>query len=510
MNNFLRTIPEDGGDPEQQQPAFVLPPPSVNGGGSSVCVTRSVVSVQTDRAQLPTQPPPRQPEAEKKSQRWGLYAGGVVFFVAIVVAIWLVALRVDRTTPEAAPVSPPISPEPEPVPAPVEVTTKPEIATISPTVVDTSDATAEPFDNVLPEIPFVDTEEPELDPAMMEKLQMLILNLTSVEDLNREGSPQNMARDWVIHSDYLRDDVMESDNFELCMTQRYVLAVLYYSIWDAHMRPDASECNWPGVQCRSTTNELEVTHLDWSMRGLSGTVPSEVRGLRSLLEVNLASNSLTGSMPQWGSDDLFWVDVSNNTFSGTLESFWQLPMLRFVYLHDNKFSGDFPADANPDMLVDCWLQQNQLGGGLPTTWEMPDLQTWRSWGNQLTGSLWQDPPSTLVQMDTSQNYLSGSIPAVWFSLPNLEYLYLDNNALSGSLPTVSNSTMSIRRLWLQDNQLTGTIPAGFGQDWTSLKELYLHNNTLRGTLECGDWANLTGATSDCSVACDCCDNQCRR
>jgi Leucine-rich repeat (LRR) protein len=66
--------------------------------------------------------------------------------------------------------------------------------------------------------------------------------------------------------------------------------------------------------------------------------------------------------------------------------------------------------------------------------------------------------SHVTGVDLAYNGLSGSIPAEFCSLSNLQYLNLSDNQLSGSIPADAGNMSNLVSLNLGLNQLTGSIP----------------------------------------------------
>lgn len=111
---------------------------------------------------------------------------------------------------------------------------------------------------------------------------------------------------------------------------------------------------------------------------------------------------------------------------------------------------------------------------------------------------------SLTNLDLHANGLSGTLPASFYNLVNLQYVFLANNqlqgtvgngiarltklaslnlafnVLSGSFPAVTGLT-GLRGLQLQSNRFTGTIPEALGA-LTGLQQLQLQQNALTGTL----------------------------
>ena len=69
-----------------------------------------------------------------------------------------------------------------------------------------------------------------------------------------------------------------------------------------------------------------------------------------------------------------------------------------------------------------------------------------------------DGDGRVIQLDLSENQLSGEIPPELASLANLEWLYLYQNQLSGAIPSELASLANLQVLSLAGNQLRGEIP----------------------------------------------------
>jgi Leucine-rich repeat (LRR) protein len=54
-----------------------------------------------------------------------------------------------------------------------------------------------------------------------------------------------------------------------------------------------TECDWYGVTCTSG----QITTLSLGSNNLSGTIPTELGNLTSLIQLNFFNNSLTGTIP---------------------------------------------------------------------------------------------------------------------------------------------------------------------------------------------------------------------
>ncbi len=98
----------------------------------------------------------------------------------------------------------------------------------------------------------------------------------------------------------------------------------------------------------------------------------------------------------------------------------------------------------------------------------------------------------VVELDLSQNQLSGQIPAVIGQLTGLTNLDLFGNQLVGEIPPTIGNLDKVTRLSLWANRLSGSIPAELG-DMESLAWVALGINELTGEIppELGSLATLT-------------------
>ena len=81
----------------------------------------------------------------------------------------------------------------------------------------------------------------------------------------------------------------------------------------------------------------------------------------------------------------------------------------------------------------------------------------------------------LIEIDMSENEITGNIPTQLFSvnLKELSYLYLDNNELTGPVPENYGESPRLKDLWLNDNKLTGPLPAIADGEFPSLGKFSL-------------------------------------
>ncbi|GJZ30635.1 kinase-like domain-containing protein [Tanacetum coccineum] len=159
----------------------------------------------------------------------------------------------------------------------------------------------------------------------------------------------------------------------------------------------------------------------------------------------------------------------------------QLPPLRRLYLHRNKFSGVIPANLSGcSYLEELVLGINKLGGSIPK--EMSLLSKLYLLGDPMVGAfqmplgLWK----SLTGFGCGLCNLYGSIPRSIFNLSLLVNFSLLGNHLTGNLSD------QLSYLYLTDNELFGSLPSSIGPipnaigNLSLLTQLYLYSNELEG------------------------------
>ena len=263
-----------------------------------------------------------------------------------------------------------------------------------------------------------------------------------------------------------------------------------------------------------------------------------------IIELNLANNNLSGSLPAElaALSNLKKLDVSDNGgLNGPLPETWTALALEYLRMEGTqlcappvvefqKWLDEIPeysvmncTDTRPEWYVlgllynstngaewtnnDNWLSEaplNQWYG--VTTDENGKVSTLELENNNLTGKL---PPglgqfSSLISLNLSRNDLSGEIPFDLGNLAGLKRLNLSDNNLSGGIPSEIGRLTGLRSLDLSWNDLSGVIPAALGQ-LTRLESLRLAGINLNGVIpsELGlmtslyllslEWNDLSGA-----------------
>ena len=175
----------------------------------------------------------------------------------------------------------------------------------------------------------------------------------------------------------------------------------------------------------------------------------------------------------------------------------------------NKFITDLSLQnvMIPLELPEAWANLSQIAfiafgdapkltGTLPAQWgRLDQLEALYIFRTGISGTL---PPewsgmTSMQDLELHDNALTGTLPPEWASMTSMQDLEINGNALTGTLPPEWSSMTSVRFLWLEFNALTGTLPPEWGS-MALLKDLRLFSNKLTGLLP-AVWGSLTSMVS---------------
>ncbi|XP_020249927.1 probable LRR receptor-like serine/threonine-protein kinase At1g53440 isoform X2 [Asparagus officinalis] len=163
-----------------------------------------------------------------------------------------------------------------------------------------------------------------------------------------------------------------------------------------------------------------------------------------------------------------------------------------IQLRGLNLTGVLPvAFANLKHLTFLDLTRNYLSGSIPAEWASLPLTNISLLGNRVSGKI----PDELGNMSTLQslvldaNKLEGPIPATIGKLTKLSRLFLASNNFSGELPESLGNLKNMSFFLIDGNPISGKIPSFIG-NWTQLQRLDMRGTSLEGPFP-PTFANLT-------------------
>jgi len=181
----------------------------------------------------------------------------------------------------------------------------------------------------------------------------------------------------------------------------------------------------------------QLTNLQLNSNTLSGSIPTQVVALTNLKNVVLYGNSLTGALSLASIQFLAYIDISQNTMSGTLSlgSTVGGSVLTYISFYQNSFTA----------LV------------LPSS--LPAITTILGYSNKLTGTLPNLSASTTLTMLSLSNNLYGiALPTNIFPT-SLTFLNISNIGITGAYPTQIGLLIHLITLDIRANSITGSFPS---------------------------------------------------
>ncbi|KAI4331170.1 hypothetical protein MLD38_029381 [Melastoma candidum] len=222
---------------------------------------------------------------------------------------------------------------------------------------------------------------------------------------------------------------------------------------------------------------------------ISGSVPSSLGNLRSLLVLNLSFNLLDGAIAPEISrlPILQQLLLSYNSFSREIPAaLGQLPRIGLLDLSNNMFAGQIPDSlGNLSHLSTLLLNNNLLSGNIPPALgNLTEVYQLDLSHNRLTGSI---PKEILgmreirIYLNFSHNNLQGPLPFELSKLDKVQEIDLSSNNLSGIIFDQIKSCIGLTRINFSNNSLVGHLPDTLGS-LQLLEVLDLSWNKLSGPI----------------------------
>ncbi|KAF3772457.1 STRUBBELIG-RECEPTOR FAMILY 6 protein [Nymphaea thermarum] len=176
--------------------------------------------------------------------------------------------------------------------------------------------------------------------------------------------------------------------------------------------------SWTGVTCSGSA----VTEIKLSGLGLSGSLGYSLDGLKSVINLDLNNNNLTGQIPYQLPPNCQQINLAGNGFTGDFQySISLMTNLTYINLSHNQLQnmGDFFGKLTK--LTELDLSFNNLSGNLPSTFSsLSSLTTLYLQNNQFTGSLDALTYLPLLNLNVANNHFSGAIPPQLLTIKNFQ------------------------------------------------------------------------------------------
>ncbi|KAI3802633.1 hypothetical protein L1987_30773 [Smallanthus sonchifolius] len=183
---------------------------------------------------------------------------------------------------------------------------------------------------------------------------------------------------------------------------------------------------------------IEMLHLDNNCFTGNIGINTTKSNFRSRITMDISDNFFTGRIPGWISNiDAYNVEllVRNNNFIGEFPC--GKTYFSFLDISQNSFSGSIPPCLNYQSIEHLHLGSNRFTGLIPNAF--------RNLTNVLT-------------LDISHNNVFGRIPEFLGELSNLRILLLGKNNFIGSIPKGLCQLNNVSLIDLSGNSLSGLIP----------------------------------------------------
>ncbi|KAL1202027.1 Receptor-like protein 1 [Cardamine amara subsp. amara] len=213
---------------------------------------------------------------------------------------------------------------------------------------------------------------------------------------------------------------------------------------------------------------FSLKFLKLSNNQLQGNIFMEYANLTSLAWLALNGNNFSGSLGKGllNSKNLILLDLSDNEISGDLP-LWidRLSNLEYLYMRGNQMKGPFPHQLQSLKLKVIDISYNSFFGSIPRNVEFPFLRELRLQSNEFMGVI----PNTLFKaellevIDVRYNKFSGMILDTIGKSTMLGVLLLRNNRFQTQISEKICQLLEVGILDLSHNKFKGAIPPCFSK-----------------------------------------------
>ena len=143
-------------------------------------------------------------------------------------------------------------------------------------------------------------------PANYNEMKEAAMYVSGGKGFDTNTSPQSLAFDWLFYEGNPSTNLLE-------FFEQYAVSVLYFSLTQARTSfADTNRevvfdewtktkeiCGWQGVRCafNYTSEMVHVTDIILSNTNLTGTIPNEISFLPKVKRLDLSDNEVSGTVP---------------------------------------------------------------------------------------------------------------------------------------------------------------------------------------------------------------------
>ncbi|CDY19190.1 BnaC05g13910D [Brassica napus] len=235
------------------------------------------------------------------------------------------------------------------------------------------------------------------------------------------------------------------------------------------------------------TNATKLRSLDVSRNQLSGKLPKSLINCTSMEYLNLKGNKFKDTFPSWLSSlgSLSVLFLGSNAFYGPVSSHLGFPSLRVIDLSNNSFSGTLPQDyfVNWREMASVGEKESVLtSDGIDIMSHMGELSMYEDSMDMMYKGVDTEFPKILYMfkaIDFSGNKFTGRIPKSIGMLKELLHVNFSRNAFTGSIPSSLANITNLEALDLSHNKLSGNIPRDLA-NLSFVSYLDFSHNLLQG------------------------------